>query len=787
LQSALDLAARGFAVFPLRPNSKLPLLRGWPELATTDTSQIQKWWMKHPDANIGIATGEKSGILVIDVDGEPGRASLAILESKHGALPPTRTVKSIRPDRGEHRYFKFPAGIRIKNSASKVGAGIDVKSSGGQTVGPGSVKDGKTYQWGDGGVDVPIAELPAAWITLLSEPASRPKPPPASEIKLNVPEAERIALCRNHIATLPPSVEGQVGSNPFFKAACDCVRFGLSDESAFCVLGEYNLRAEPPWSAEEIAHKLTDARREAGDEFGVMLEVAIQPKEIILGTDEFRVADETEVALSADEDLYHRGGAIVHVIRDEVNDGISRPVDAPTIAVASSAFIREEATKFARFLKIVRKDGEQLVVAAHPPAWLPAALASRGRWPKLRRLTAISDSPVLRSDGSIHQKPGYDPTSEVLFCPSIPFPEMPRDITIDEARAAQSRLMGEVFGDFRFEAPEHRAATLAALLTPLARHAFSGPAPLFLIDSNIRGAGKGLLAQCIAEIDLGREMAVCGYSNDSAEFAKRITSMALAGDSMVLLDNIEGNLGNDALDRALTGTRWRDRILGLNQMTDSPLLMVWYGSGNNVMVAADTARRIIHIRLDVLEEKPEERVDFKHPDLLGWVRQNRPQLLVDALTVLAGYIRAGRPDQKLTPFGSFEGWSGLVRSAVVWAGLPDPNATRARLAEMADTSADILGQLIEALLEYDRARRGFTVAEVLRQLYSYQCAMENPGAAAMRVAFEALAGSPPGKVPTPRQVGNGLRRYRRRVSRGHYLDIDRKSMNGVVWRLNESK
>jgi len=135
LQSALDLAARGFAVFPLRPNSKLPLLRGWPELATTDTSQIQKWWMKHPDANIGIATGEKSGILVIDVDGEPGRASLAILESKHGALPPTRTVKSIRPDRGEHRYFKFPAGIRIKNSASKVGAGIDVKSSGGQTVG----------------------------------------------------------------------------------------------------------------------------------------------------------------------------------------------------------------------------------------------------------------------------------------------------------------------------------------------------------------------------------------------------------------------------------------------------------------------------------------------------------------------------------------------------------------------------------------------------------------------------------------------------------------------------
>jgi hypothetical protein len=220
-----------------------------------------------------------------------------------------------------------------------------------------------------------------------------------------------------------------------------------------------------------------------------------------------------------------------------------------------------------------------------------------------------------------------------------------------------------------------------------------------------------------------------------------------------------------------------------------PLLATWFATGNNVLVGADTARRIIHIRLDVLEEKPEERSDFKNPDLHGWVRQNRPQLLVDALTVLASYIRAGKPDQHLTPYGSFEGWSGLVRSAVVWCGLPDPCKTRERLAEISDTTADVLGQLIAAIAQYDPHDLGFTVSEVVARLYQKDYPPLNDDAVAMRAALEALAGSPPGKAPSPRTIGNRLRGFRRRVVKGSYLDIDQSRQNsaGAVWRLFRPK
>jgi hypothetical protein len=254
---------------------------------------------------------------------------------------------------------------------------------------------------------------------------------------------------------------------------------------------------------------------------------------------------------------------------------------------------------------------------------------------------------------------------------------------------------------------------------------------------------------------------------------------------MVLLDNLAGNFGNDALDRALTAERWRDRILGVSQMVDLPLVTTWFATGNNVLVGADTARRIIHIRLDVLTEHPEERADFQHPDLLGWVRQNRPTLLVDALTILSAYLKAGRPDQRLTPYGSFEGWSAVVRSAVVWCGLPDPCLTRARLNEMADTAHDALTQMVDAAQQYDPHNLGFVVSEIVSRLYAREFPPIDPPSVAMRSALEALVGSPPGKPPMVRAIGNRLRSFRRRVVSDRYLDIDhsRRNSAGATWRV----
>ncbi len=508
-----------------------------------------------------------------------------------------------------------------------------------------------------------------------------------------------------------------------------------------------------------------------------------QPK-ILIDTNEHRVVCETIVALTADPNIYQRGNMLVRVIRStHPRDGIVRARGSATIGALPAANLRERMTRFASFTKFDR-EGEE--VPAHPAVWLVNAVDARGEWPGIRHLQGVSDAPVLRADGSIWQTPSYDPITGVLYEPATTSPTIPDGINIDDAGAAVTELL-DLVCDFRFESDDHKAAWVAGLLTPLARFAFEGPTPLFLIDANIRGAGKGLLAQTIGWIVLGREMPVSSYAHDSDEMRKKITAIAIVGDRMLLFDNLEGLFGNDALDRALTSTRWKDRILGKSQEIELPLIPAWYATGNNVQVAADTTRRIIHVRLDVLDEHPEDRTGFKHPNLLPWIAEHRGVLLTRAITILAAYCRAGRPSQNLTPFGSFEGWSSIVREAVVWVGLPDPCLTRTRLVESADTTTDALMQFIAAWEQYDAYSKGFVASDMVNTLYPplRENAPRDDASNAMRAAVENLIGCPPGKTPTARQLGNRLRRFRRRVIGGKYLDTDEaRGGRGMVWRLH---
>src|ERR1700722_6906156 len=97
---ALQYAARGWHVFPLRPRSKLPLIskkdggNGFHD-ATTDKAQIEKWWRACPDANIGIATSA-SGLVVLDADGPEGLAQLQALAAPHGGLGRTLVCRTGR-------------------------------------------------------------------------------------------------------------------------------------------------------------------------------------------------------------------------------------------------------------------------------------------------------------------------------------------------------------------------------------------------------------------------------------------------------------------------------------------------------------------------------------------------------------------------------------------------------------------------------------------------------------------------------------------------------------------
>lgn len=488
---------------------------------------------------------------------------------------------------------------------------------------------------------------------------------------------------------------------------------------------------------------------------------------IYLRTDEYAVVDETIAALSRVEGVYQRGPVLVHIVNhDGPLSGVIHPPGSLVIFPLGGAGVRNRITLAAELVEVHQTSDGLEERAVHPPAWLAPAVEARKQWPGVPHLEGIVNSPVLRPDGTLLERPGYDPDTGLFFAPNAQFPAMPANPTQQQAVAAAAELL-DVVVDFPFKSDAHRAAWLAGVLTPLARFAFRGPSPLFAIDANVRSAGKGLLADVIGEIVAGREMARTPQAPDETEEIKRITSIALAGTRLVLLDNINRALGSGALDAVLTATVWSERILGKSETVHLPLLAVWYATGNNLTFQGDTARRCLQIRLDSDLEKPELREGFQHPSLRSWTHNERPHLVAAALTLLRAYCLAGRPAMPVKPWGSFEGWSELVRNAIVWVGLPDPCETRAEIDEV-DSDARAVVDLIAGWLELPNqwGTIGCTVARALEVLHDDLTGRRCPR---LRAALGELCPHPHGQLPTARKVGSALRRFRGRVIDGRKI------------------
>jgi hypothetical protein len=145
LDFALTYAAKGWQVFPCQPGGKKPIMTPHGCLdATTDRGRITSWWQREPNANIALATGAISNVMVLDVDSEDAEAELRKLEAAHGELP--ASVEAIT-GKGRHVYFRYPRrGIR--NSASRIAPGIDIRGNGGYVVVPPSLHpSGRRYAW----------------------------------------------------------------------------------------------------------------------------------------------------------------------------------------------------------------------------------------------------------------------------------------------------------------------------------------------------------------------------------------------------------------------------------------------------------------------------------------------------------------------------------------------------------------------------------------------------------------------------------------------------------------
>lgn len=168
--AALSYAQRGWSVVPIEPAGKRPLLP-WTELQTrrAAAAEIERWFARWPEANVGIVTGAISGLLVLDVDpAHGGGASLEDWRAVHGPLP--ATVEARTGGGGRHLYFRHP-GEPIPNRVG-VAPGIDIRADGGCVVAPPSLHaSGKRYTWvPDHAPDEIDLAPPTAWLLALVRP-----------------------------------------------------------------------------------------------------------------------------------------------------------------------------------------------------------------------------------------------------------------------------------------------------------------------------------------------------------------------------------------------------------------------------------------------------------------------------------------------------------------------------------------------------------------------------------------------------------------------------------------
>jgi hypothetical protein len=183
LACAKIYAQAGWAVHPLTPGGKRPMLNAWQQAATTDLARIDEWWRRWPAANVGIVCGRARGLVVVDIDfrvdenGEVVSDGMATWNERWRGMA-AGSLKVQTPGGGWHMYFKAPPNSMIRNGNGALGHGIDVKAENGQVVAPGSVADGKPYLWhghksamhgAAWAVEQPIAPLPMEILTHLLE------------------------------------------------------------------------------------------------------------------------------------------------------------------------------------------------------------------------------------------------------------------------------------------------------------------------------------------------------------------------------------------------------------------------------------------------------------------------------------------------------------------------------------------------------------------------------------------------------------------------------------------
>lgn len=293
IDAALAYGRRGISIFPLQQRGKQPLKgsRGLLD-ASRREADIRRWWNRWPNANIGLPTGSVNSLLVLDVDGAEGQASLAnILRSSR--MPDTVRVKT--GGGGWHYYLRY-TGKDLRNSAAKLGKGLDIRGEGGYVVAPPSIHEsGRPYAWAK--PKPRIGEAPAWLVNALRLLAALKEPaawqthaaairsaPPWLRASIDQLRKSQRPIANKPIKTASESRAFLLRRARMYIAACEGVPTGGRNQKLFAIAGnvaalvgrfgetlgheeitillrEFNGRCQPPLPEKELALTVRSAMK----------------------------------------------------------------------------------------------------------------------------------------------------------------------------------------------------------------------------------------------------------------------------------------------------------------------------------------------------------------------------------------------------------------------------------------------------------------------------------------------------------------------------------------------
>ncbi|MBW8617098.1 MAG: PriCT-2 domain-containing protein [Hyphomicrobiales bacterium] len=740
----LKLRENGYRPVPvLDPNpadksgGKRPAIPNWIAAAkNASIDEISGWSSIKNASNTGVLTGE---IIAIDIDILDTSIADAIQNSivdELGSPLPTRfgqRPKRLLVARTDKPFKKLASPEYILPDGSK--GQIEILCEGQQFVAYGvHPKTGLPYEW----EGTPLHETALDDLPCVSEDFCRNILQCANDILIEQGALQKSEFDqREQIGRDIGRIEYQLPTPEIVKEALSYIpntdldyqswfQMGASIHSG---LGDQGFEIFDPWSQQSAkydsrttAKMWQHLKSEGAITIGTLFWLAHQngwrksnfeddrPVILVKGGALPEIVDQSEEALIAAQiEIYQRAGQLVRPTKVRTdNDGGSSSEYIKFVPVTED-LLSELFMRSARYEK-QNRDGDQVPIDI-PSRISSTYLARQGGW-RVPVITGVIYCPILREDGSIVDKTGYDAATGIYAAfDGDEFLPIPETVSLTDAQNAYSEVM-EPFQEFPFSDTEDHtdeAVLFTALMTGFVRASLP-TAPMFGFNAPVAGSGKSLLVDLISLITHGRIAAVISPGKTEEELEKRLGAALIAGDAVISLDNCNDTLQGAFLCQTVSQERVKTRILGKSVNVEVSTKTLIVATGNNISFGDDLTRRVLLVTLDPKVDRPENR-EFKN-DAAYVVRKNRAKLVAACLTIFRGFIQAGRP-QKAPILGSFPDWSKNIRSLVVWLGLPDPCISMDKVRDN-----DPVFQRNEALLfELDAAfgAEPFTTLQLLQK------------------------------------------------------------------------